>query len=246
MFHLFALTALLSAPLFVLADPTPLTPGPGDVFKVGGNCSTTWTGDSTANSPWKVMNIELMSGSNLQMVHITTLTPNSVDGTVSGVLNFVCPQVTPNSAIYFYQYSSPNSTDKTWTTRFTIADANGNTVPPANSQQPNGDNIPWGVGALVNPADAVAAPVGGGGAGDATASASTNATSSSSSSSISVPSASPVLVTSTLSSTPLSTAAASMVATASGSAAPNGALGSSVDTRVWGLVAGIAALAFAL
>ena len=68
----FALLALLAGPLFVFADPTPETPGPGETFNVGSTCRTTWDGDSVANSPWKVMNIELMSGSNFDMKHITS------------------------------------------------------------------------------------------------------------------------------------------------------------------------------
>jgi len=104
------------------------------------------------------MNVELMSGSNLQMNHITTVA--SVDGTKTGTFSFACPEVTPNSAIYFYQFSSPNSSVISWSTRFTIAGADGSTTPPANANQPSPANppIPWGVGDLVNHADAVAAP----------------------------------------------------------------------------------------
>ena len=58
------------------------------------------------------------------------------------------PQVTPNSAIYFYEFTSSSSTVKYWTTRFTITDENGNSTPPTEDAQPNGDKIPWGTGAL--------------------------------------------------------------------------------------------------
>ena len=67
--------------------------------------------------------------------------------------------MTPNSAIYFYQFSSPSApSNLTWTTRFTIAGADGSTTAPANQTQPDGQSIPWGLGALVDPSTAVAAP----------------------------------------------------------------------------------------
>jgi hypothetical protein len=108
------------------------------------------------------MNVELMSGSNLQMNHITTVA--SVDGTATGTYSYACPQVTPNSAIYFYQFSSPQSSDLSWSTRFTIAATDGSTTPPANANQPSNPTpaIPWGVGQLTNPSLAVAAPTIGG------------------------------------------------------------------------------------
>jgi len=162
MFSSVVFTALLAASssLFVLADPTPTAPGPGDSFKEGSNCTFAWDGDTNAatKADWTVMNVELMSGSNLQMNHITTVA--SVDGTTTGTFSYACPEVTPNSAIYFYQFSSPNSSTLSWSTRFTIAGADGSTTPPANANQPDPATpaIPWGVGALVNPAEAVAAP----------------------------------------------------------------------------------------
>lgn len=64
-------------------------------------------------------------------------------------IDAVIVQVSPNSAIYFYEFSSSSSTVKYWTTRFTITDENGNSTPPTQLTQPNGDNIPWGTGALV-------------------------------------------------------------------------------------------------
>jgi len=58
-------------------------------------------------------------------------------------------QVTPHSAIYFYQFSSPASSNSTWTTRFTITDSASNVVPPPQPTQPGGASIPWGVGTLI-------------------------------------------------------------------------------------------------
>lgn len=66
----------------------------------------------------------------------------------------VIVQVSPNSAIYFYEFTSSSSTQKYWTTRFTITDENGNSTPPTQLTQPNGDNIPWGTGTLVTDSNA--------------------------------------------------------------------------------------------
>ncbi|KAH9973380.1 hypothetical protein BJV74DRAFT_850335 [Russula compacta] len=149
-------TFVLSIASLVLADPAPSSPGPGDVFKPGSACPIAWTPDSTGT--WKTMNIELMTGDNLNMVHLTTV--GSVDGTTSpGTYSYTCPAVTIPSAIYFYQFTSPSSSDKLWTGRFTITDSSGATVSPPNTTQPDGEAIPWGTGALTDPSKAVAAPV---------------------------------------------------------------------------------------
>ncbi|KAL7280630.1 hypothetical protein ACG7TL_005568 [Trametes sanguinea] len=221
MFAYTGLVALLAGAAVVRADPVPTAPGPGDVFKEGGQCTFTWDVDTTGQ--WKTMNVELMSGDNWNMIHITTVA--NLDGTDASktTYSYDCPQVsllsyapalflpipissalscyrspndrlsmgipvssppdgqpaysvnsnalqlryallliplivTPNSAIYFYQFTSPDAANRTWTTRFAIADASGNTTPPANSTQPDGQAIPWGVGGLVDPSNAVAAP----------------------------------------------------------------------------------------
>ena len=65
-----SLALLIAGSALVRADPVPTAPGPGDVFKVGGQCSFTWTADTTGT--WKEMKVELMSGSNFQMNHITS------------------------------------------------------------------------------------------------------------------------------------------------------------------------------
>ncbi|KAI0641984.1 hypothetical protein C8Q79DRAFT_868393, partial [Trametes meyenii] len=126
---------------------TPTAPGPNDVFKQGGTCTFSWTPDPSG--VWKQTDVELMTGDNFNMVFITTVA--SFDGTDAskGTFSYPCPEVTPNSAIYFYQFTSPAApTDRFWTTRFTIADAQGNTVPPTNDTQPGGQKISWGTGKL--------------------------------------------------------------------------------------------------
>jgi len=156
MFSKVFVTALLATLATVHADPNPTAPGPGDIFNEGSDCKIAWDADTTGT--WKEMGIEVMSGSNLQMNHITTVA--IVDGTDpnNNTLTYPCPDVTPNSAIYFYQFTSPASKTTYWTTRFTIADNNGHSDPPANAKQANGDAIPWGVGALADPSQATPPP----------------------------------------------------------------------------------------
>ncbi|PWN34107.1 uncharacterized protein FA14DRAFT_161635 [Meira miltonrushii] len=123
-----------------------------DVFIEGGACRASWIPDKSGATTWKNMTIDLMTGSNLQMTKLGTVTSN-IDGTNPNLtsFNYTCPQVTPNSAIYFLQYSHDGGKDPTWTTRFAIADQAGNVTPPPNANQPQGGSpaIPWGEGALV-------------------------------------------------------------------------------------------------
>jgi len=158
----FTLSAIFAASLLVFADPTPTAPGPNDSFSEGTNCTFAWSADSNAGSTtWKIMNVELMSGSNLDMVHLTTVATN-LDGTATSIYNYPCPEVTPNSAIYFYQFTSPLSPNISWTSRFTIANADGLSTPPSEAKQPDGSAIPWGNGTLVDPSQAVPPPTRGG------------------------------------------------------------------------------------
>lgn len=62
--------ALVAGAALVRADPNPSEPGPGDIFNEGATCHISWEPDTSG--VWKVMNIELMSGSNLNMNHITS------------------------------------------------------------------------------------------------------------------------------------------------------------------------------
>jgi len=66
--------------------------------------------------------------------------------------------VTPNSPIYFYQFTTPYSNNTRWTGRFAIADTSGNTTPAVNTTQPDGEAIPWGIGKLVDLAQSVPMP----------------------------------------------------------------------------------------
>ncbi|KAF9454415.1 hypothetical protein P691DRAFT_808555 [Macrolepiota fuliginosa MF-IS2] len=159
----FALITVLASALVARADVVPSEPSPGAVYREGQTCPIVWEADPDSPTAWKNMNIELMTGDNFDMQHLTTVATNQ-DGTVNGRFQFPCPGVTINAPIYFYQFTSPSATDKTWTTRFTIASTSGQTVPAPNATQPgSGEAIPWGVGALTNPAGGVPPPSGAGG-----------------------------------------------------------------------------------
>lgn len=164
------------------------------------------------------------------------------DGSVDGKFSYTCPSVTPNSAIYFYQFTAPGAVNTTWTTRFTITTAADAVTPPANPTQPGTDApIPWGVGALTDPSTAVAAPVKGAVA-SGSPSGSTNATVASTTPASSTPAAAPTTIIG--SSTKLVTSASgtpkSTAATSSASAAPTSGAGMfSVDARM-----GLGAVAF--
>ncbi|KAH7910467.1 hypothetical protein BJ138DRAFT_1008718 [Hygrophoropsis aurantiaca] len=156
-----ALTALASLAILVRADPDPTNPGPGDVFIEGQTCSVGWDVDTTG--VWKSMSIELKTGDNFNMVYLTTV--GVVDGTdpTKTTFSYPCPQVSPHSPIYFYQFSSPASTDNLWTGRFTITDNANDIIAPTQSTQPDGENIPWGTGKLVNASasSSIPPPIGG-------------------------------------------------------------------------------------
>ena len=49
----------------------PTAPGNGAVFKEGGNCTFSWNPDPSGQ--WKQTDVELMTGDNFQMVHLTSM-----------------------------------------------------------------------------------------------------------------------------------------------------------------------------
>ncbi|THH12076.1 hypothetical protein EW145_g242 [Phellinidium pouzarii] len=150
MFKPLFIAAVLPA-LAVVAQVGPTEPAPGDSFNEGASCTIDWTVDTTGQ--WTTLNIELMTGSNEDMEHLTTVA--TVDGTKQSSFSYTCPQVTPNSAIYFYQFSTPAApSNKTWTGRFSIADTNGKTTDPTETT----DGIQWGTGKLLDASSTTPAP----------------------------------------------------------------------------------------
>ncbi|KIJ70513.1 hypothetical protein HYDPIDRAFT_79146 [Hydnomerulius pinastri MD-312] len=131
----------LSAPP-VRSSIVALGPGPGDLYTAGGPCSFTWTVDPTGT--WHNVTIWLMSGSNNDMSLVEPLT-KGVDGTTTSSYNYTCPDVTPNSDIYFYQVRG-HSSPLFWCFELQIASPSGAITPPEYSNQPDGHHIPWGTG----------------------------------------------------------------------------------------------------
>ncbi|KAG1783279.1 hypothetical protein EV702DRAFT_958916 [Suillus placidus] len=146
------LLSLFLLPSFACATIKPVSPGPGDVFRSGSPCLISWETDRSGSAqPWRNATIYLMSGSNLNMSMVMAVVEH-LDETNMTSYSWLCPNVTPNADIYFYQFSNNGiSTGSTWTSRFTIASYSGNTTLPENSKQPGGAPIPWGVGHLVPP-----------------------------------------------------------------------------------------------
>ncbi|KAH9938164.1 uncharacterized protein B0H18DRAFT_924720 [Fomitopsis serialis] len=145
-----ALAVSASLASLALADVNPTAPGPNQSFIAGSNCTLEWDADTSGT--WKNMSIDLMSGSNDNMSTVTNVA-SALDGTDTSLspYNWTCPEVDPYSAIYFYQFTNGgNESDSQWTTRFTIASSSNTSVSPEHSQQPNGDQIPWGDGALAS------------------------------------------------------------------------------------------------
>ncbi|KAL6300853.1 hypothetical protein BKA93DRAFT_902666 [Sparassis latifolia] len=247
-------TALLAFIAVVHADPTPSDPSPGDVFNEGASCHIDWDVDTTGI--WTVMNIELMSGNNEEMQYMTTVaTVNGADPKKTG-FDYTCPSVTPNAPIYFYQFTTPYSNTSHWTGRFAIADSSGKRVPAANSTQPDGSAIPWGIGALTGPSSAVPEPSAGQSIGGAQAIASgspSSTPSSSASASTSAPNSSSSPPASklgmlTVSGAKPSGSSSTSPSLPSGSSTTNGAGVLEVNSHVFhaAVALGVAALTFSV
>ncbi|KAJ7230604.1 hypothetical protein GGX14DRAFT_530022 [Mycena pura] len=243
MFTSILYTAVLATSTALLSQAmvTPNAPGPGDSFNEGASCHIGWAGDTDSPSAWLGMAIELMTGDNEAMVHLTTVATGQ-DGTQAGVFDYPCPAVTPNSAIYFYQFSAPATKNFTWTTRFTIAAANGSSTPATLSEKgSDGQTVLWGTGALVNPADAIPAP-------------NFDSTSASGSNSVSGASPSDVLTSGASASAPIAPSPSAVATTpAASSSSPPQPSGTSaavriaaIDMRVWPIVAALTASAILL
>ncbi|GAA5828522.1 hypothetical protein JCM11251_000831 [Rhodosporidiobolus azoricus] len=125
---------------------------PTQTFRAHSPCSFSW--DIDHGGTWTSMDVDLMSGNNWEMVNVTRVA-SGVDGTDEGERSytFECPEVDPPGPIYFYQFTM-NGQDPVWTSRFTLAAANGTVLEAANATQPDGSPIPWGIGHLVNSSSA--------------------------------------------------------------------------------------------
>ncbi|KAL7422073.1 hypothetical protein Q5752_002716 [Cryptotrichosporon argae] len=148
MFARTTLAAGLALALVARADVTPTSPDSTTVVNVGGDIVAMWDADTTGS--WTDMEIQLMTGDNLDMIALETLA-TGIDGTSTMTYTAVAPDVSPNSKIYFLQFSNGgNTTDLLWTTRFTIAAADGSSTDPTNSTVYSGETVEWGTGVLVS------------------------------------------------------------------------------------------------
>nr|GAT53516.1 predicted protein [Mycena chlorophos] len=152
-------TILASNALLSHADVTPNEPAPGDSFNEGASCTLGWAGDTNSTTNWLNMAIELMTGPNEAMVHLTTVATGQ-DGTKAGTFSYTCPGVTLNAPVYFYQFTAPGTPDYQWTGRFTIAATNGSSVAAPQTEQSDGTTVHFGTAtsAPVNTAAAGGGP----------------------------------------------------------------------------------------
>jgi len=128
------------------AAVSPLTPTSA---QAGSSVTLEWTADPTGT--WTDMTIELMSGSNWEMVQVAPIA-SGINGVTQTSLAWNVPEVDPYSAIYFIQYTINNGQDPQWTTRFLIESPTDESTPPVSSIQPDGQTIAWGVGSLAGAA----------------------------------------------------------------------------------------------
>ncbi|CEJ03424.1 hypothetical protein RMCBS344292_17409 [Rhizopus microsporus] len=137
--------ALIAAFVNVEAAVAPTYPSPGTIQVQGQSYDITWTFDGKNAS--ETYQIDFMTGSNLEQKKLATV----ATGVPANLLKypFVAPQVSPNSAVYFFMFTGSQG-DQAWTTRFGIVAANGDKLTPEPQQtQPTGEKIPWGDGKLL-------------------------------------------------------------------------------------------------
>ncbi|WVW83457.1 hypothetical protein I302_105478 [Kwoniella bestiolae CBS 10118] len=142
------ISLLALAALSAQAIVTPTSPDSNTVVKVGEKINALWTVDSVDN--WNDVSIQLMTGDNLQMVPLATVA-EGIDGTKVSSYSFDAPDVSPYSKIYFLQFTNGGiATNATWTTRFTIAGADGSATAPEQSTVYSGTTVEWGTGTLLS------------------------------------------------------------------------------------------------
>ncbi|KAF7720955.1 hypothetical protein EC973_005747 [Apophysomyces ossiformis] len=138
--------AVLSAFAGVNAGVSPSEPAPGTVWTEGQENQILWKEDTTP--AWKSFKIDFMTGDNQNQKFLANVA-TGLDPKTAQSFKWTVPKVEPHSAIYFFMFTGDGKDEYAWTTRFSIVGADGKQEPPANSKQPTGENIPWGIGALV-------------------------------------------------------------------------------------------------
>jgi len=69
---IFTLVTALASAFLARAQVSPSEPSPGKIYPEGGSCPIAWDGDPKPVDTWKNMDIELMTGDNFEMIHITS------------------------------------------------------------------------------------------------------------------------------------------------------------------------------
>jgi hypothetical protein len=134
----------------VSANMAPSYPEPGTIWKTGQEYQITWFNDKKSPSiekGWRNFKIDFMTGDNNRQKFLKNVAEN-LDGRTVKTFNWTAPEVEPNAAVYFFMFTNEKG-EHAWTTRFGIAGADGKLVKPEHATQPDGANIPWGVGKLV-------------------------------------------------------------------------------------------------
>ncbi|KAI8391502.1 uncharacterized protein BYT42DRAFT_557082 [Radiomyces spectabilis] len=142
---LFAVSSALFA-VFATVDAAvaPTYPSPGTTWVAGKEYEILWNDDGKSPA-WKKFKIDFMTGDNLNQKVLTNVATDLDPAAKS--FKWKAPEVEPYSAIYFFMFTG-DSGEASWTTRFAITGADGQQVEPPNKTQPDGEDIPWGVGSL--------------------------------------------------------------------------------------------------
>lgn len=169
--HLLTSAALLISLPAALGQVSPTSPDSSTVVNVGDDIKALWTADSTGQ--WKDVEIQLMTGGNFDMIPLGVL-GQGIDGTSTTSFSAPAPDVSPYSKIYFLQFTNGGDmTTAMWSTRFTIAGADGSTEQPTNTSNWNGEDVQWGTGSLVGQINTV----NGGGSSNSTSTTPSNSAS---------------------------------------------------------------------
>lgn len=146
-----SLAILLSFITYARGAVVALGPGPNEVYKTGGSCVITYSPDTAGL--WRNTTIDLWTGSDTDFIWLTTVVTglDGTTGTSPATYKWKCPEVTLNAPVYFYSLSdlAVDPTGSSYTTRFTIAAADGTTTTAPNVTTADGVEIHWGIGQLV-------------------------------------------------------------------------------------------------
>ncbi|KAI8390218.1 hypothetical protein BD560DRAFT_361963 [Blakeslea trispora] len=147
---------LLALSLFcslVCADMAPSYPEPGTIWTTGQEYKIVWFDDRQQphmKKTWTNFAIDFMTGDNANQKFLQNVA-KGLNAMNTTSFKWTAPKVEPYAPIYFFRFTNDKG-DVNWTTRFGIADPEGQMEKPAYSKQPNGDEIPWGIGKIVQTA----------------------------------------------------------------------------------------------